>query len=280
MFEDADRQLVQVEASLKALRQSEALRDVFAFVLRLGNYLNGSTKDGGAYGFKLNTLKKLSSTKTKDNKSNLLQYLVQVLRRDRPDALKFRDDLAPLEDTRSEMDALKQEVTVLARDVRKIGNMLKAAANAPPEDRFGPVMGRFHEEASAKVEALEKRLQAAVDDTDDTAQWFGERKNSMKWEALFAVFRDFSQDFKRQGDLLDAAQKAREREARSKAAWTKKKPTKKAGAGGDDVVDNVLGQLQSGSAAAIAQQVQQRRRERKQAPGFQLPSSMLPPRVD
>ena len=46
-----------------------------------GNYLNGTGPKGGAYGFKLEFLTKLADTKTADNKSTLLHYLVASIER-------------------------------------------------------------------------------------------------------------------------------------------------------------------------------------------------------
>jgi hypothetical protein len=48
-------------------------------VLAFGNYLNGTTNRGGAYGFKLDTLAKLSELKSNDNKKTLFYYIVEYI---------------------------------------------------------------------------------------------------------------------------------------------------------------------------------------------------------
>ena len=48
-------------------------------VLLFGNYLNGTSNRGGAYGFKLDTLAKLSELKSTDNKKTLFYYLVEYV---------------------------------------------------------------------------------------------------------------------------------------------------------------------------------------------------------
>ena len=45
----------------------------------MGNYLNGGTTKGAAWGFKLDSLNKLIGTKTVDNNSTLLHYLARKL---------------------------------------------------------------------------------------------------------------------------------------------------------------------------------------------------------
>jgi hypothetical protein len=46
------------------VRHSKALKTVLRQVLRLGNYLNGDSARGGAYGFKLTDLAKLVQVKS------------------------------------------------------------------------------------------------------------------------------------------------------------------------------------------------------------------------
>ena len=48
-------------------------------ILLFGNYLNGSSNRGGAYGFKLDTLAKLSEIKTSDNKKTLFYYIAEYI---------------------------------------------------------------------------------------------------------------------------------------------------------------------------------------------------------
>jgi hypothetical protein len=61
---------------------------VFSICLSLertaGNYLNGGTARGGAYGFKLDTLGKLESVKGADNKTTLLDILAKWAVSDAP----------------------------------------------------------------------------------------------------------------------------------------------------------------------------------------------------
>lgn len=45
----------------------------------VGNYLNGGTSRGGAFGFKIDILPKLSAIKTIDNKLSMIDYVVVVL---------------------------------------------------------------------------------------------------------------------------------------------------------------------------------------------------------
>ena len=49
-----------------------------SLVLAIGNYMNAGNSSGMAEAFALDILPKLKNVKTKDNSSNLLQYVVSV----------------------------------------------------------------------------------------------------------------------------------------------------------------------------------------------------------
>lgn len=53
------------------------------YVLAVGNYMNGQSARGGAYGFKLDMLEKLGDVKTTDNKKNLLMYVIMKAEKDK-----------------------------------------------------------------------------------------------------------------------------------------------------------------------------------------------------
>lgn len=55
--------------------------------------LCGCVGEAGAYGFKLEFLTKLADTKTSDNKSTLLHYLVASIERKFPDLIDFPQEL-------------------------------------------------------------------------------------------------------------------------------------------------------------------------------------------
>ncbi len=67
-----------IEAS-EEVQTSKKFKGVMEIVLALGNYINGGTYRGGAYGFKLDILTKLQDTKSSDNKTTLLHYLATLI---------------------------------------------------------------------------------------------------------------------------------------------------------------------------------------------------------
>ena len=92
LIEELEAKVSVVERAVNVLSSSKALKDVLQLILALGNYLNGGTAQGGAYGFKLSTLSKLKATKTVDNKSNLLAYIVNLYNTRNVTGIKFTEE--------------------------------------------------------------------------------------------------------------------------------------------------------------------------------------------
>eukprot|EP00026_Physarum_polycephalum_P006630 Phypoly_transcript_06680.p1 GENE.Phypoly_transcript_06680~~Phypoly_transcript_06680.p1 ORF type:complete len:393 (+),score=90.91 Phypoly_transcript_06680:114-1181(+) len=76
-----------VAIACQALMNDEAFRQLLVIVLKFGNFMNGGSARGGAVGFKINCLLNLSETKSTDNKTTLLHYLVKYMRDNMPAVL-------------------------------------------------------------------------------------------------------------------------------------------------------------------------------------------------
>ena len=65
--------------------------------MALGNYINGSTFRGGAFGFKLTSLQKMLEVKQNNGKGTLMHYLVDLLEagdKKRQELLSFMEDVS------------------------------------------------------------------------------------------------------------------------------------------------------------------------------------------
>ena len=67
-----------VRDACKQVATSSKLRQVLQIVLSVGNYLNGASMRGGAFGFKLSDLEKLKQVRSADLSSTLLHYVAKL----------------------------------------------------------------------------------------------------------------------------------------------------------------------------------------------------------
>lgn len=68
------------------------------YILCIGNYLNDGSARGGAYGFSIYDLKKLVTTKAVDNKTALLDHLIEVFHANDQAMLELSTDMASLQE--------------------------------------------------------------------------------------------------------------------------------------------------------------------------------------
>jgi len=79
LCEDISIKLEYMKTCCRFLSKNQDLKQVLTVILACGNYLNGGNKQRGqADGFALDILPKIKDVKTKDNFSNLLNYVVRV----------------------------------------------------------------------------------------------------------------------------------------------------------------------------------------------------------
>lgn len=114
-----------LRAGCEQVMSSERLASVLMSILAIGNIMNSGTDQGGAQGFRLDSLPRLAATKAVDRKTTLIDYLVTTLEsKGGADLLKFPDDLPAVREARrmkvsdlcSEVTALRGGLTRLRRE--------------------------------------------------------------------------------------------------------------------------------------------------------------------
>jgi len=211
--------LKTVSQAIASIRDSTQLTKLLTMVLAVGNYLNGGTKKGQAYGFKLSTLARLKQSKTVDNKSTLLHYLLSQLRKQDSSNLQFIEDLSVLQEaTRCESQFLEAEVSKVSTTLKAIGAEINLATETD-QDRFKPVMTSFFITATEESEMLVNCLEALKTDFDALLKKFGEV--GYKWEEFFELFAAFRSDCCKvihQLDEVDRKEQAAKKRAEAQKA--------------------------------------------------------------
>jgi cytokinesis protein len=266
--EELEVKVETIEKASRAVTINKNLQQVLQVVLALGNYLNGSSHQGGAYGFKLATLGKLKSTKTVDNKSNLLAYIVQYVTDKMPEVARFVHEMAAVKDASAiEAAVLESEVSRFYSKYPAIKSRLESKEEEIPGDQFVTVMKAFYDNTRARAERIKKRLDEAKKSISDVLAMFGEPRET-KPEEFFQIFANFINEWQQcvedQERVKAAALAEKKRQELQLSMLEKKKRSEtiklqKAGAGGKELVDNVMNAINS-DAQSIRNQIQARRR--------------------
>jgi len=217
LIEGIDVKLDLVKRVADICKNSQYLKKIFALILLIGNYLNGGTNKGEAYGFKLSTLTQLKGTKTTDNKMTLIHFLADYVNKNCPEVGKFVEQLKDLK------EVAELEETATEQDIGRIRTMLGHSAKAlkmamehpEPNDSFQRIMISFDSSANVKFAQLQKKFEAAQESTNSLGAFFGEKKGTLKWEELFSKFQIFVDSYEKAEKQLEKIKKRRRKKEKN-----------------------------------------------------------------
>jgi hypothetical protein len=82
-----------IHQTSKEIRRSNKVFSLLELILTLGNFLNGGTFRGGAFGFKLEALLKLADIKAVKSKTTFMHYLAKLLADTHSHLSNFYEDI-------------------------------------------------------------------------------------------------------------------------------------------------------------------------------------------
>jgi hypothetical protein len=169
------------------IKTDKRITKILEIILHVGNFLNaGNRRLGQAQGFDLETLSKLQDTKTSDNKFTILEVIVEMIRDQKPELLKFDKSELDLidEGARVSLQIVEGELKKLRKD---FDTMADIAPTITPvsEDKFQKRYQEFQEKASVALEAMEKDFDEANAKYDAVVLAFGEDPKKMGPEEFF-----------------------------------------------------------------------------------------------
>ncbi|XP_065845455.1 formin-1-like isoform X2 [Oscarella lobularis] len=109
----------------QALHHSTTVSSVMGLVLAIGNHMNAGNSRGMAEAFALDIIPKLKNVKTKDNSSNLLQYVVSVYVRKYDKDAGTSAARCPLPDPADVVDASNLNFEEMEGDINNINKQLE-----------------------------------------------------------------------------------------------------------------------------------------------------------
>lgn len=192
--------IVKMQKALAEVSKSGELRKILEVVLAIGNYMNGGTTRGSAWGFKLDILGNLINVKDSMNNGTLMHYLYVLFERNYPDLTEFSLPGSALvvnisfKEVIKEMNGLAKQVGLIRQEVKK--------KPFSKHDKFSKVIGPFEVKATKDVENLQKMLEQVRKDFEKLAIKFGESGNDVEPKTLFPKLVSFEQGLKRAGNQL------------------------------------------------------------------------------
>ncbi len=171
LLSSIENRLNNFKITCQSLMSMTSIKDLFAIILALGNYMNGGNRDRGqADGFGLEILPKLRDVKGKNNSVTLLEYVVRsYIRKYFPQVLSIEEVRFPLPEPSDlekasavVFDDIISDLKRLQLDIKscenKIIKVLKSAANEEHIEPFKSRMEAFIKKANDQKKEQEENL--------------------------------------------------------------------------------------------------------------------------
>ena len=225
--------IIALKKGALCIQKSSNFKAVLTIILAIGNYMNGGTKKGQAYGFKISSLTQLKRSRTVDNQQTLLEYLYEFLQSTYKDNATFINDLRPLESAcKVDIPGMRSAMSKIGAQLNLINKRIKEGSKKM-DDRFIDVMAPFHETASKEYEQVKTLQTTVTKELNTIGVWLNE-PNDRNCEYLKAI-NQFRKDFiHTEKIVLAKREKAKKDKERARRAEERKKTrrTKKLIAGG------------------------------------------------
>jgi len=174
------------------IKNNKNFHKYLEIMLAHGNYMNGVTAKGGAFGFQLTSLSKFYDMKAKDGKSTLLQYIIEYIM-DEVDKtiLNFmpffelfnkmqitlvQESYNSLKDKFQNVEALKKMFTTKKDDM-------------DDDDKTEEFLNGFYDHANKTIKFVGEKIDAINVQYDDIIKFLGSKK--MDIEKFINIMREF-----------------------------------------------------------------------------------------
>uniref|UniRef100_A0A8C3HLV3 Diaphanous related formin 2 n=1 Tax=Chrysemys picta bellii TaxID=8478 RepID=A0A8C3HLV3_CHRPI len=254
--------MMAVTLACEELKKSESFNRLLELVLLVGNYMNSGSRNAQSLGFNISFLCKIRDTKSSDQKTTLLHFLVEICEENYRDILKFTDELEHVESAskvsaqslKSNLDSMELQIHRLENDIEKFPKTEDA------HDKFVEKMtiSFFAQDQYEKLSNMHNNMTKLY---ENLGEYFTFDPKATTIEEFFGDLSNFRTMFL---EALKENNKRREMEEKTKRAklakekaererlerQQKKKQLIDMNKEGDEtgVMDNLLEALQSGAA--------------------------------
>jgi hypothetical protein len=203
------------------MQKSQKLFQFLTIVLAVSNYLNAKSRYKQTYGFKLSSLNKLKDTKSSDNKTSLLVYLIEYIERHHPNVLEFYEDLPNVyKATRVSLSTIKETISSIEASHDLLGQTIKkyetfGAEQLPHQDKFLPEMKPFSAKVAREMKIVHQKLETSIKSIEALIDLYNEDKSiSQKPEDFFIMISTFLETYKKTRKDIQEKKKKDEEKAR------------------------------------------------------------------
>ncbi|OHT16046.1 hypothetical protein TRFO_13540 [Tritrichomonas foetus] len=244
---DIEEPINTIKGGIKAINTSPKLRELLSLLLRIGNFINGGTNRGGAYGFKLDFLDKVREIRTVKPGFLLVHFLAEQF---------------PVDQLWEELNILKKCLTYDVETIRKDFKQMEMTFNrldkampqaeklvldAKPSNLY-PQFNKFKGENADRINKPGKVFNEIDEDYKKLVSAYGEEPDKLPMADFFGIFLHLADSLRQAKDQNEQRKLAEQKAAQRAASGPKKAGGIQIG-GGDaqrGVLDELMKNLQAG----------------------------------
>lgn len=249
VMSEITKPLDEMGQTFEMFPKSEKLKKFLSIILKVGNFMNGGSPRGGAYGFKIDTLGKLKDVRSKNPRFTLLHYVCETCENNYPKDAKLALDFPYMH------NLPKYDFETIGRQLSEItgfflrGDHYKTIAESKmvDGDMFYPRFVEFKEETKEEVERAVKMIEEVNIDFEKTLKLFGESTDTYSFADFVQMFNQFLIDSQNaEQDLLHQKEEV-EKKKKQEEILLKKEQLKRLYLPQRGVLDTMVNQLMEGS---------------------------------
>ena len=222
---ELESKVKMVENIILQLKSNKKLMKVLETILAAGNYLNGTSARGGAFGFTVDSLSKVIDMRGQDGKTTLLDYLVQFFDSTDPEVLLLKSEFLDI-DYLSKLP-LSQLTTELNENNLKLIAIRKAIESQSNRvvDKAKAVLTPFFEELDKKIADYRTRIQDIDGKYLELCEQYCVNVKDNKFEEFCEKFANFFRAF--DDNQMNFKKNKEETEKKARIEARKKNPAAK-----------------------------------------------------
>ncbi|SAM05332.1 hypothetical protein [Absidia glauca] len=179
-----------VKTATVSLKEASSFKELLQLILLLGNFLNGNTYRGGAFGVRIGSINKLVDTKGTSNSTTLLHFLTETVEQNFQSIGEFVTELEPCK------EACKVSLAEMNMELQDIASGLTTLEKELDRDdykdgNFVSVMSVFHDEAKKRYTELDDLRKDMQSSYDSLVRFYGEDPGKMAPDEFFGIFSTF-----------------------------------------------------------------------------------------
>ncbi len=218
MFEDKFasvlRHVTNLSHAIESVHSSPLFKRILEIILAVGNYLNGGTNRGGAFGFKLSTLPSLLSFRANDG-STMTEFLVRMTRKKFKDVMKWPQEVGIVSEVVDvNLKTVASEVELLGAGMDRVNTLMAKFHPVSSADNFESVMMPFISGSKSKLEALRAQAKQMGEKFRELCIFFGDDPTTES-EEFFGRIDEFIKAFRGEERKIRIAKERAKREKKS-----------------------------------------------------------------